>query len=380
MSNPTHYCAFSLLRRSDAERELALTGDWVVGSEIPSPDVVLGQMGEKSAVDRLVVSARDLGRWDTLLMTFLIDIIDHCRERGIEVDSSGLPEGARGLLTLVYAVPERADARRPAQRSAWLAQVGKAALRAWGDGKVFLAFLGEVMLAFGALFRGRARFRQLDLWLNIQDSGPSALAIVTVISLLVGLILAFVGAVQLALFGAQIYIADLVGLGMLREMGALMTGIIMSGRTGAAFAAQLGTMNVNSEIDALRVMGLAPMEFLVLPRMLALILIMPLLCLYADLMGIVGGGLVTVSFFDVSVVQYLDRTKDAIQLTDFLVGVTKCAVFGVLIAIAGCLRGIQCGRSAAAVGDAATSAVVTSIVYIVVADSVMTLICNQLGI
>lgn len=380
MSNPTHYCAFSLLRRSDAERELALTGDWVVGSDIPSPDVVLGQMSENSAVDRLVVSARDLGRWDTLLMTFLIGLIDHCRERGIEVDSSGLPEGARGLLTLVYAVPERAGARRQEQRSAWLAQVGKAALRAWEDGKVFLAFLGEAMLALGALFRGRARFRQIDLWLNIQDSGPSALAIVTVISLLVGLILAFVGAVQLALFGAQIYIADLVGLGMLREMGALMTGIIMSGRTGAAFAAQLGTMNVNSEIDALRVMGLTPMELLVLPRMLALILIMPLLCLYADLMGIVGGALVTVSFFDVSLVQYLDRTKDAIHLADFLVGVTKCAVFGVLIAIAGCLRGIQCGRSASAVGDAATSAVVTSIVYIVVADSVMTLICNQLGI
>ncbi|MGH8473671.1 MAG: MlaE family ABC transporter permease, partial [Gammaproteobacteria bacterium] len=248
------------------------------------------------------------------------------------------------------------------------------------QGKVFLAFLGEAMLALGTLFRGRARFRQVDLWLNIQDSGPSALAIVTVISLLVGLILAFVGAVQLALFGAQIYIADLVGLGMLREMGALMTGIIMSGRTGAAFAAQLGTMNVNSEIDALRVMGLDPMEFLVLPRMLALILIMPLLCLYADLMGIVGGGLVTVSFFDVSLVQYLDRTKDAIHLADFLVGVTKCAVFGVLIAIAGCLRGIQCGRSASAVGDAATSAVVTSIVYIVVADSVMTLICDRLGV
>ncbi len=351
-----------------------------MGSDIPSPGAVLEQLGEKSAINRLVVSARDLGRWDTLLMTFLIGLIDPCRERGIEVDSSGLPEGVRGLLALVYAVPERAGARRQAQRRPWLAQVGTGVLKAWEDGKVFLAFLGEAMLALGALLRGRARFRGVDLWLNIQDSGPSALAIVTVISLLVGLILAFVGAVQLTLFGAQIYIADLVGLGMLREMGALMTGIIMSGRTGAAFAAQLGTMNVNSEIDALRVMGLPPMQFLVLPRVLALILIMPLLCLYADLMGIVGGGLVTVSFFDVSLVQYLDRTKDAVRLTDFLVGVTKCAVFGVLIATAGCLRGMQCGRSASAVGDAATSAVVTSIVYIVVADSVMTLICDRLGI
>jgi phospholipid/cholesterol/gamma-HCH transport system permease protein len=241
-------------------------------------------------------------------------------------------------------------------------------------------FLGESALGIAALFLGRARFRRLDLWLNIQDCGPSALPIVTVISLLVGLILAFVGAVQLALFGAQIYIADLVGLGMTREMGALMTAIIMSGRTGAAFAAQLGTMNVNSEIAALRVMGISPMEFLVLPRMLALILIMPFLGLYADVMGIIGGGLVTVSFFDVSLVQYLDRTKDAVHLSDFLTGTFKCAVFGVLIAIAGCVRGMQCGRSASAVGDAATSAVVTGIVFIVVADSVITLIFNRLGI
>lgn len=204
--------------------------------------------------------------------------------------------------------------------------------------------------------------------------------IVTLISLLVGLILAFVGAVQLALFGAQLYIADLVALGMTREMGALMTAIIMSGRTGAAFAAQIGTMNVNLEISALRVMGFAPMQFLVLPRMLALILVMPVLCLYADLMGILGGGLITVSFFDVSLIQYLHRTREAVHLADFFVGLSKCAVFGVLIALAGCLRGMQCGRSASAVGDAATSAVVTSIVFIVLSDSIITVICNRLGI
>jgi len=185
--------------------------------------------------------------------------------------------------------------------------------------------------------------------------------------------------VQLALFGAQIYIADLVGLGMTREMGGLMAAIIMSGRTGAAYAAQLGTMQVNSEIDALKTMGFEPMEFLVLPRILALILIMPLLCLYADLMGIVGGALVTVSFFDVSLVEYLNRTANAIHIPDFSIGIAKCAVFGVLIALSGCMRGMQCGRSASAVGDAATSAVVTGIVFIVIADSLMTVMCNRLG-
>jgi phospholipid/cholesterol/gamma-HCH transport system permease protein len=204
--------------------------------------------------------------------------------------------------------------------------------------------------------------------------------IVTLISLLVGLILAFVGAVQLALFGAQLYIADLVALGMTREMGALMTAIIMSGRSGAAFAAQIGTMNVNLELSALRVMGFGPVEFLVLPRMLALILVMPLLCLYADLLGIIGGGMVSVAFFDTPLTQYLHRTAEAVKLSDFFVGLFKCGVFGVLIALAGCLRGMQCGRSASAVGDAATSAVVTGIVFIVIADSIITLICNRLNI
>jgi phospholipid/cholesterol/gamma-HCH transport system permease protein len=236
------------------------------------------------------------------------------------------------------------------------------------------------MLSVAALTRGKARFRWVDLWTYIQDCGPSALPIVSLISLLVGLILAFVGAVQLALFGAQIYIADLVGLGMTREMGGLMAAIIMSGRTGASYAAQLGTMQVNSEIDALKTMGFEPMEFLVLPRILALILIMPLLCLYADLMGIVGGALVTVSFFDVSLVEYLNRTANAVHLSDFTIGIVKCAVFGVLIALSGCMRGMQCGRSASSVGDAATSAVVTGIVFIVIADSLMTIMCNRLGI
>ncbi|MBM4199860.1 MAG: ABC transporter permease, partial [Gammaproteobacteria bacterium] len=254
------------------------------------------------------------------------------------------------------------------------------ALRLWDDAKAFTGFLGEAALSFATLATGRARFRKIDLWLNIQECGPSAVPIVTLISLLVGLILAFVGAVQLALFGAQIYIADLVALGMLREMGALMTAIIMAGRTGAAFAAQLGTMNVNQEISALRVMGFAPLEFLVLPRMLALILVMPVLCLYANLLGIIGGGMITIGFFDVSVTQYLNRTQEAAHLTDLAVGLAKCTVFGVLIAIAGCMRGMQCGRSASAVGDAATSAVVTSIVLIVVSDSIITLICDRLGI
>ena len=199
-------------------------------------------------------------------------------------------------------------------------------------------------------------------------------------SFLVGLILAFMGAVQLRQFGAQMYVADLVGLGMTREMGAMMTGVIIAGRTGAAFAAQLGTMQVNEEIDALITMGIPPMEFLVLPRMLALMLMMPLLCVYADLVGMLAGLVVGTGLLNLSLVEYVHETRQAVDLVDCGVGLVKSAVFGVLIALAGCLRGMQCGRSAAAVGAAATSAVVTGIVWIIASDGVFAVMTEQLGI
>ena len=198
--------------------------------------------------------------------------------------------------------------------------------------------------------------------------------------MLIGLILAFVGAVQLEMFGAQIYVANLVGLGMAREMGAMMTGIIMAGRTGAAFAAQIGTMQVNEEIDALQTMGISPMDFLVMPRMIALIVMMPLLCLYANFMGILGGMFVGMSMLDISFAQYLEQTRSAIDMTDFSLGLVKSIVFGIIVAMSGCLRGIQCGRSSTAVGNAATSAVVTGIVMIVIFDSLLTVIYSFLGI
>jgi phospholipid/cholesterol/gamma-HCH transport system permease protein len=203
---------------------------------------------------------------------------------------------------------------------------------------------------------------------------------VSLISFLVGLILAFMGAVQLRQFGAQIYVADLVGLGMAREMGAMMTGIIMAGRTGAAFAARLGTMTVNQEIDALTTMGLPPMEFLVLPRILALVLMTPLLCVYAVLLGMLGGALVGVWMLDLGFMQYYQQTLYALRLMDFVAGLIKGGVFGVLVALAGCLRGMQCGRSASAVGEAATSAVVTGIVWIIVSEAILTVIYDVLGV
>jgi phospholipid/cholesterol/gamma-HCH transport system permease protein len=230
------------------------------------------------------------------------------------------------------------------------------------------------------LLRGKAQYRRVDLGLTIEACGAQALPIVTLINFLVGMILAFVGAIELKMFGAEIYVANLVGVAMVRLMAAIMTGIVMAGRTGGAFAAQLGTMQVNQEIDALKTLGLSPMEFLVLPRMLALGLMMPLLALYANVMGVLGGAVVAASLPNIGLIQYYHQTTTAVSLWDLGIGLFSSAVFGVIVALSGCMRGMQCGRSASAVGDAATSAVVTAIVGIIVATAIITLITNILGV
>ncbi|HUL51074.1 MAG TPA: ABC transporter permease, partial [Candidatus Nitrosotalea sp.] len=210
--------------------------------------------------------------------------------------------------------------------------------------------------------------------------GPQALGIVALINFLVGLILAFVGAVELMRFGASIYVADLVGIATVREMGCLMTGIIMCGRTGAAFAAQLGTMKVNEEITALQTFGISPIEFLVLPRIVALVLVMPFLCAFADAISIAGGFVVSAGMLDVTPAEYFNRTVHAIQLKSFLLGIGKGCVFGFLVAYTGCLRGMQSGSDAAAVGEAATRAVVTGITAIIASDGVFAVLTHALQI
>ena len=368
------------VHRYPGELVIVIAGSWILDSALPERSEVLQaiQASQTSTVLRFEMSL--VQRWDSVLVTEIIAIIQAAERHGLHVELASLLPPIQNLLKLVYARPETSQAAKPQRSPSWLEAWQSAFYQVLYEANSTIEFIGELCLSSVDIFKKRSHFRRLDLWLQVQDCGPSALPIVTVISLLVGLILAFVGAIQLALFGAQMYIANLVSLGMTREMGCLMTAIIMSGRTGAAYAAQLGTMRVNDEIDALRTMNLEPLAFLVLPRMLALILIMPLLCLYADLMGIVGGALVSLTVFDISTAEYLDRTIHAVQMKDFLIGFVKSSVFGVLIAFSGCMRGMQCGRSASAVGDAATSAVVTSIVFIVVADSLMTLICNRFGI
>ena len=324
--------------------------------------------------------ASELTSWDSSLLTFLLRIKEWCTEKRIGYSDSNLPEGARRLIKLALAVPEREGARQDAKKVPFFSGVGDKTLQFVASLKETLTFLGDALVAFGRLLTGRASFRRSDLFLFLQESGSQALPIVSLISMLVGLILAFVGAVQLTTFGAQIYVADLVAIAMVRVMGAIMTGIIMAGRTGASYAAQLGTMQVNEEIDALKTLGVSPMEFLVLPRMLALAIMMPLLCIYADIMGILGGMIVGVVMLDLNPIVYLHQTQGALKLTYFWIGLFHSAVFGVLVALSGSLRGIQCGRSASAVGYATTSAVVTGIVSIIVATAIITVMCNVIGI
>jgi len=314
--------------------------------------------------------------WDSRLLVRIRRLQKDARQLGITLDCGGLPAGAQRLLRLAGepAAPPVQQQKPPGL----LGQIGTRTLAVWRDFTQSVTFLGELFLALVRLLTGRARFLWSDLLLYIQEAGVSALPIVSLISLLVGSILAFVGLVQLRLFGAEIFIADAVAFGMAREMGVMMTSIIMAGRTGSAYAAQLGTMQVNEEIDAFRTLGVPVVEFLVMPRVVAMVLMMPLLTFYSVLVGMVGGFLVGVLIMDLTPLQYVEQTRAAFRLQDLVAGLIKSAVFAFIIASAGCLRGIQAGRSSASVGTATTSAMVTSIVLVVLADAVITLIYNRL--
>ncbi len=372
-------CKLSFTQPAHDTLCISFAGGWKTGNALPSFDVLQQQIDSGLHIQRVTFDTQSLTGWDSSLLTFMIKLVNLCSAKKISCDEGGLPPGVRRLLDIATAVPEK-KTYAAKKHEPFLTRVGASTIAAGRSIAEMLEFIGASTIALGRFILGKAQFRRSDLGLIIQECGAQALPIVSLISLLVGLILAFVGAVQLKLFGAQIYVADMVGIAMVREMGAMMTGIIMAGRTGAAFAAQLGTMQVNEEIDALTTMGISPMEFLVLPRMLALILMMPLLCLYADLMGMLGGVLVGIGMLDIAPMQYFVETQAAVNLTNINIGLFKSMVYGILIALAGCLRGMQCGRSAQAVGDAATSAVVTSIVFIIVSDGLMAVICNALGI
>lgn len=358
---------------------VSVGGRWNMEEPWPEEtDAALAGIADQR-VRELRLEAKDLGRWDTSLLVFLVQMVKAARARKLDVDLA-LPEGLERLLHMAFAVPAQEGAARKKSDATFLSGLGDAALSLPPTVGDFLSFCGEVTLSIWRLFLGRSKMRSQDFVAAMYECGVQALPIISVTSMLFGLILAFVGAVQLTQFGAQIYVAGLVGIGMLRVMGAVMVGVVMSGRVGAAYAALIGTMQVNEEVDALATLGISPVDFLVLPRVLALTAMVPLLTLYADLMGVLGGYLVGVMMLDLNPMEYFNATTQMVPFKHVLIGLVYGTVFGVVIAVAGCYQGMRCGRSAQAVGQATTTAVVHSIVGIIVATAAITVICNVLGV
>jgi phospholipid/cholesterol/gamma-HCH transport system permease protein len=365
--------------RASGTLRIRLTGTWTMSVGRDTGEALLPYFDSMSPGSRIVIEDAGITQWDSFLVAAVRATTLIARDRGLDVDLSGLPKGVRDLASLAAAVP-RAETDRPPEDDALSARVGRIALRAWNTANDANEFLGEVVQAFGTHLRGRARFRRVDLMHAVESAGVGALGIVALINFLVGTVLAFVGAVQLEQFGAAIYVANLVGIAVARVLGALMTGIVMSGRTGAAFAATLGTMNVNEETDALKTMGLNPVEFLVLPRLIATTLMLPALTAYGILMGMLGGMFVGVTLLDIGAMEYLTQTQESLKLKEVFIGLTMGLVFGVVVALTGCYYGLRCGRSSAAVGQATTKAVVSSIILVVVVTAVFTVVLYILGL
>jgi phospholipid/cholesterol/gamma-HCH transport system permease protein len=364
--------------RDGPDVRLILAGRWTLADGVPPLTPLSEQMGA-IAFRRLSFDTRGVTAWDTALVAFAFAVAQWADRRKVELHLEGLPPTARKLLVLARVVPP-AGAVAAAVDDALTARVGRIGLRAWSTAGDALEFLGETVLALLALLRGRARFRRVDMLHALEATGVAALGIVALVNFLIGTVLAFVGAVQLQAFGAAIYVANLVAIGVTRELAPIMTGIVMTGRTGAAFAALLGTMTVNEEVDALVTMGLRPVETLVLPRVLATALMLPALVAYADVLGMLGGLVVGVTMLHLSPVEYLRQAQDALALRQVWIGLGKAVAFGAVVALTGCYYGLRCGRSAAAVGEATTRAVVMGIVLVVVVDAIATVLLHALGL
>ncbi|MES9968689.1 MAG: ABC transporter permease [Candidatus Thiodiazotropha sp.] len=359
---------------------LAFKGSWTLQDMRFDWQDLKQELRSHRGLEAIALETAQLAQWDSQFLNIVQHLHDFAREQSLQLETEDLPEGVRRLLKLAREVPERKGAQGQSEAYSWLYRLGTLTLKAWRESVEFTEFAGELTLSLLRLLSGKASFRGIDFLGFLQAAGPQALPIVSLIGVLVGAVLAFVGALQLQMFGAEIYVANLVGLGAVREMGAMMTAIIMAGRTGSAYAAQLGTMQVNNEIDALKTFGISVVDFLVLPRFLALLIMLPLLTLWADALAILGGLMVGVWVLDITLIEYLIQTRDSMGWNDLLVGTVKSVLFAIVIAMSGCLRGLQSGRNSSAVGQATTSAMVTAILLIVIWDALSTLIFNQLGI
>ncbi|MEO9970743.1 MAG: ABC transporter permease [Hyphomonadaceae bacterium] len=361
--------------------------------ELPLPDVETVSREEilefrKAAAD--LINSGDVKRvsfqlaegnnWNSLTLAILRKLVTQAHKAGIDTDFANLPEGAVKILSLSKDPITSTDRDEKGSKFQPFFAMGAMTISFFAGAASLGRFIAEATASLFRAIGGKASFQGSDFKGFVKAAGPDAFMIVGVVNLLLGVILAFMGAVQLQLFGAEIFVANLVALGHTREIAPMMTAIVLAGRTGAAYAAQLGTMQVNEEIDALTTFGFTPMDFLVLPRMLALALMTPLLVLYGDAIGMFGGYLIGITMLDIGSLEYLNQTQNAISLGDIGLGIFKGSVFGVLVAITGCREGMASGRSASAVGDAATRAVVNGILAIIIATAVFAVVTNWLGI
>lgn len=356
------------------ELNIELSGAWTLGSGLaPKPEL-------DSEPTALIYDTAGVTSWDSSLIEFLFRAESWAAAHQVPTNRAQLPAAMAGLLSLALESPGRRVHTPAAGHRKLTHRIGAAAIVRGRVVVDLVGFLGEITLAFGRWMLGTAHVRIRDIFDAFDTTGPQALPIVALVSLLIGLIMGFIGAVQLRQFGAEIYVANLVAIAMTREMGALMTAVILSGRTAAANAANLGTMKANDEIAALTTTGLDPVEFLVVPRVLALMLAMPLLTALSDLIGILGGLVLGTLMLHLDIYLYVSQTIRALVMADFLLGLVKSMCFGAILGIIGCWCGLRAQRHARGVGDAATQAVVLCIVLILVTDAVFTLVTTILNI
>jgi phospholipid/cholesterol/gamma-HCH transport system permease protein len=367
---------------SDSGAAVALCGVWVLHEKNARPDGCAAEVLRSKAVKNVRLLADGLKSWDSSLVNFVIRFREICESGGVAVSIDDLPVGAQKLVSLASAksvqaqTPQKVAVKK--HSSVEICQNFLFFLLAIF--KNFAVFFGEICGGVLKLCAGKMQLRGQDFLVILQEVGVRALPIVSLISFLVGLIIAFISILQLAKFGASIYVADLVGIAMMREMGCIMTGVIMSGRTGAAFAATIGTMVVNDEVDALKTTGLSGVNFLVIPRVLALTLMMPLLCIFSSFIGIVGGMFAAICTTNLTVAQYWVQVANAVFINDFAVGIVKGCFFGILVSAIGCQKGLQCGRSAEDVGLSTTTAVVNGITAIILTDALFAVVFSAFGV
>lgn len=374
MSVAASASAAAAVQSVDDGVEVRLSGRWRITEPRPS----WTELSRKLKPAFVRARMDEVEQWDSSLVLFLFEINEWCAASGVTFDDTALPERVRVLESQITASHQVSV---PRDRSTNFFQVvGEATLDLGGKTRDIVRFVGECVLSAIQVAKRPDKFRWRDCLAEMQQCGAMALPIVSLISFLVGVTLAYTGALVLRQYGGDIYVADLIGMAMVREMGAMMTAVVLAGRTGAAFAATIGNMKANEEIDALETLGIPAVKFLVLPRIFALAVMMPLLALYSNALGIIGGMAVAAGVLSIPPAAYWVEMLTIVTLGDVSVGVIKAIAFGLIVGLSGCLRGLQADRSAAGVGQAATSAVVTAILFIIVADAIFAVAFNVVGL